>query len=217
MKFAPVSSRKARRSYAAPALTRGLRILEVLARAGVPLTLSEIARSTGRSAVTAKTCWLRSAENDLLSEIEDLHRQTRREIQRSDEFSPAALGALKVLLDGTLARCGRAPRATGAQGQQRLQLAEQWMRRHLDIRAPAAALADYLGLSAMGLHRLFRQSAGLSPGRAFLEIKMREAAVLLRRPETSVKETALALGYRHPGDFTRTYTKFHGKPPSRRS
>jgi len=167
--------------------------------------------------LTAKTCWLRSAENDLLSEIEDLHRQTRREIQRSDEFSPAALGALKVLLDGTLARCGRAPRATGAQGQQRLQLAEQWMRRHLDIRAPAAALADYLGLSAMGLHRLFRQSAGLSPGRAFLEIKMREAAVLLRRPETSVKETALALGYRHPGDFTRAYAKFHGKPPSQRS
>lgn len=50
MKYAPVSSRKARRSYAAPALTRGLRILEVLARAGAPLTLSEIARSTGRSA-----------------------------------------------------------------------------------------------------------------------------------------------------------------------
>jgi AraC-like DNA-binding protein len=31
-----------------------------------------------------------------------------------------------------------------------------------------------------------------------------------------VKETALELGYRHPGDFTRAYTKFHGRPPSRR-
>jgi DNA-binding IclR family transcriptional regulator len=49
MKSDPVSSRKPPRSYAAPALSRGLRILEVLARAGTSLTLSEIARVTGRS------------------------------------------------------------------------------------------------------------------------------------------------------------------------
>jgi transcriptional regulator GlxA family with amidase domain len=91
------------------------------------------------------------------------------------------------------------------------------MRRHLDIRAPAAALADYLGVSAMGLHRLFRDSTGLSPGRAFLEIKMREAQRLLRQENATVKETALALGYRHLGDFTRAYTRFHGQSPSQQS
>jgi transcriptional regulator GlxA family with amidase domain len=88
------------------------------------------------------------------------------------------------------------------------------MRRHLDIRSPATSLADYLGLSAMSLHRLFRQAAGLSPGQAFLELKMREAQRLLRCPGKSVKETSIELGYRHPGDFTRAYAKFHGHPPS---
>ena len=78
---------------------------------------------------------------------------------------------------------------------------------------PAAALADYLGLSAMGLQRLFRRSAGRAPGRAFLELKMREADLRLTCPG-STKETAFALGYRHPGDFTRAYARFHGHPPS---
>jgi DNA-binding IclR family transcriptional regulator len=49
MKRGSVSSRKPPRSYAAPALSRGLRILEVLTRAGTSLTLSEIARATGHS------------------------------------------------------------------------------------------------------------------------------------------------------------------------
>ncbi len=166
--------------------------------------------------LTPRTCWLRFAESDLLTEIEDVHRRTRHEIQRTDDFSPRAIGALKTLLDTALARCDRGSRTSGARDHQRLQLAEQWMRRHLDIRSPAAALADYLGVSAMGLHRLFRQAAGRSPGRAFLELKMREAERLLRRPGTSVKEAALELGYRHPGDFTRAYAKYHGRPPSQR-
>jgi AraC-like DNA-binding protein len=146
--------------------------------------------------------------------FEALHRSTRREIQRSDDLSPSSIGALKILLESTLARCEGGNRARGPRDHQRLQLAEQWMRRHLDIRAPTSALADYLGLPPIGLHRLFRQSTGLSPGRAFLEIKMREATRLLSQQDATVKETALALGYRHPGDFTRAYTRFHGRPPS---
>ncbi len=167
--------------------------------------------------LTARTCWLRSAENDLLAEIEDLHQRTLREIQRSDEFSPPSLEALKTLLDAALARCDRGSSNSELRVHQRLQLAEQWMRRHLEIRAPAAALADYLGVSPMGLHRLFRESTGLSPGRAFLEIKMREAQRLLRQENATVKETALALGYRHLGDFTRAYRRFHGQSPSQHS
>ena len=167
-----------------------------------------------RHRLTPRTCWLRVAESGLLAELEEIHVCTRREIQRSDDFSTEALAALNQILGATLSRCGQGPRASGAGDQQRLQLAEQWMQRHLDVRAPAAALADYLGLSAMGLHRLFRQSAGLSPGRAFLEIKMRAAEAKLRQPQASVKQVALEFGYRHPGDFTRAFAKFHGRPPT---
>ena len=100
-----------------------------------------------------------------------------------------------------------------ARDAQRLRLAEEWMRRQIHARAPARALADYLGVSPMGLQRLFRDAVGLSPGEAFRQTKMREAAAMLKRPGVSVKETAFMLGYRHPGDFTRAFVKFHGKAP----
>ena len=162
----------------------------------------------------ARTCWLREAGGEALAELEELHRRTRREIQQPDGHSPSVLAAIKILVDTALARCAHERASSEARDTQRLQLAEQWMRRHLDIRAPAGALADYLGLSAMGLQRLFRATAGISPGRAFLMLKMREARHRLRQPEASVKAVALSLGYRHAGDFTRAYAKFHGHPPS---
>jgi transcriptional regulator GlxA family with amidase domain len=124
------------------------------------------------------------------------------------------LAALQGLVDTACARSGARAGDGTARERQRLQLAEEWMRRHFEARAPAGALADYLGLSPMSLQRLFRQSAGMPPGKAFLQLKMREAATMLRRPGTSVKEVALTLGYRHPGDFTRAFTRFHGHPPS---
>jgi AraC family transcriptional regulator of arabinose operon len=164
-----------------------------------------------------RTCWLRTADAETTAELEQLHRLTRREIQRPDSFSPEVVAALKKLIDTNLARSARGPAETGTRDAHRLQLAEQWLRRHLDVRAPAAALADYLGVSAMGLQRLFRQATGRAPGRVLLEMKMREASRLLSRPDSTVKETAHTLGYRHPGDFTRAYAKFHGHSPSDRS
>jgi AraC-like DNA-binding protein len=160
------------------------------------------------------TCWLRTTDGEGLNDLTELHRRTRQEIQRPDAFSPDALVAIKRLIDTTLARSNRVTTESETRDAHRLQLAEQWMRRHLDIRAPAGALADYLGVSAMGLQRLFRQFAGRSPGQAFHELKMREARRLLLRPGVSVKEVAITLGYRHPGDFTRAYTSYHGHLPS---
>ena len=166
------------------------------------------------NALPARTCWLREADADALADLKELHLRTRREIQQPDNLSQPALAAIKTLVDTTLARCSSRPASSRSGDLQRLQLAEQWMRRHLDIRAPAGALADYLGLSPMGLQRLFRKVARISPGRAFHELKMRESGRLLQAPGTSIKQVALTLGYRHPGDFTRAYTRFHGHPPS---
>lgn len=166
------------------------------------------------SPIDERTCWLRIADSESLNDLTELHCRTRREIQRPDVFSANALVAIKKLIDTAFARSNRINTVTETRDVHRLQLAEQWMRQHLDIRAPAGALADYLGVSAMGLQRLFRQAAGTSPGQAFHELKMREARRLLSRSETSVKEVAFTLGYRHPGDFTRAYTAYYGHVPS---
>lgn len=150
-----------------------------------------------------------------LEDLEELHRRTRREIQQSDSHSPRVLEGVRILLDAAFGRSAARETDLEPRDLQRLQLAEQWMRRHLSARAPALALADYLGISAMGLQRLFRRNAGLSPGRAFQQLKMREAAALLVRPGATVKSVAYELGYRHAGDFSRAFARWHGRPATR--
>lgn len=160
-----------------------------------------------------RTCWMREADAGTLEVLSELHKRTRREIQQPDAQSVRMLSALRGELDVTLSRVGTGFDA-GARKFHRLRLAEEWMRRHLEVRAPAAALADYLGVSAMGLQRLFQGAVGLSPGKAFLRLKMGEAVKMLQRPGVSIKEVALSLGYRHPGDFSRAFRQHHGFAPS---
>jgi hypothetical protein len=90
---------------------------------------------------------MRAADTETLAQLENLHDLTRREVQRPDANSNRALPAIQHLLDVALERSGSGPARHEARESQRLQLAEQWMRRHLDVRAPAGALADYLGMS----------------------------------------------------------------------
>ena len=147
-----------------------------------------------------------------VEDLEDLHRRTRREIQQSDSRSPRVLEGLRVLLESVFERSAGREKDHEPRDLQRLQLAEQWMRRHLSARTPALDLADYLGISAMGLQRLFRRNTGMSPGQAFLQMKMNEAMILLGRPGSTVKSVAFELGYRHAGDFSRAFVRWHGEP-----
>jgi AraC-like DNA-binding protein len=166
-----------------------------------------------QSTARKNACTFAKTDDVGLADIKDLHIRTRREIQQPDTMSPRLLQSLKDLVDVAFERATGADNDHALRDSQRLKLAEAWMRRHLDVRAPAEALADYLGVSAMTLQRLFRDGAGISPGQAFNEIKMNEAVVLLKQPGSSVKEVAFALGYRHPGDFTRAYKKRFGDTP----
>ncbi|MEI8293737.1 MAG: AraC family transcriptional regulator [bacterium] len=161
------------------------------------------------------SCWLGKAAGDAFKEIEELHIKTRREIQQTDARSPRILESLHCLIDAAFERACGQPEDHGSRNAQRLHLAEAWMRRHLDIRAPARALAEYLGISTMTLHRLFREAVGVSTGQAFLDLKLNEASKMLEAG-ASVKETALSLGYCHPGDFTRAFKKRFGFTPTRK-
>lgn len=164
--------------------------------------------------VHGQSCWLRKCPPAAMADIESIHLRTRREIQQVDSHSSRALEALQTLVDAAFERSSGFVGDQSLRSSQRLHLAEAWMRRHLDMRAPVRALADYLGVSPMTLQRLFRDAGGLSTGQAFLEIKMKEASRLIKMGNSSIKEVALSLGYSHPGDFTRAFTKFFGFPPS---
>lgn len=167
-----------------------------------------------RLPVRGHSCWLGKCHPTAMDDIEQLHLRTRGEIERADSRSARVLEALQLLVDAAFERASGSAGDHAVRDVQRLHLAEAWMRRHLDIRAPSRALADYLGISPMTLHRLFREAAGLSTGRAFLDLKMKESARMLELPGISVKAVALTLGYHHPGDFTRAFKKHFGFFPS---
>jgi AraC-like DNA-binding protein len=86
------------------------------------------------------------------------------------------------------------------------------MESHLACRQPAVRIADYLGISPSTLHRLFKQQVGHSPDEHFQELKMSVGKKRLT-DGSPVKKVAYELGYRHPGDFTRAYTRYFGHPP----
>ncbi|MDV7394884.1 helix-turn-helix transcriptional regulator, partial [Arthrospira platensis SPKY1] len=81
---------------------------------------------------------------------------------------------------------------------------------------PMSALADYLGVSPMGLQRLFKRHTGDSPGSVFHKMRMQAAQERLKKGDESVKAVGLSFGYRHAGDFTRAYKAFFGINASER-
>lgn len=175
--------------------------------------LAWIWKSHSMEKTSRKLCWIRSVSSTDLRTFVTLHQDTRREITLADSHTPDILSALHLRLDAELERAAGTLTRSVSRDSQHLQLARSWMSQHLDARSPAAALADYLGISPMTLSRLFRRAANSSPGETFLEMKMQRAAELLSVQRASVKSVALELGYRHSGDFSRAFARFHGCSP----
>lgn len=160
-----------------------------------------------------KLCWIRSPEKADCKVFAALHQDTLREIRLADKHTPAVMETLHRRLDAEFERASEPQARAASLDAQRLQLAEAWMQRHLALRSPTAALADYLGISAMTLLRIYRRSLNRSPGEAFLSLKMQRAKEMLAANILDVKNVAFELGYSHPGDFSRAFSRFHRCTP----
>lgn len=75
-------------------------------------------------------------------------------------------------------------------------------------------LARRLRVSRATLFRHFKEAYGQSPKAALDELRLEQAAALLRRGLSSVKEVARACGYDSAQYFSRVYRARHGHPPS---
>lgn len=76
------------------------------------------------------------------------------------------------------------------------------------------ALARALGSSESHLRARFRQEAGISLGRYLREVRVREAAILLREPGVTVKSAAERMGFNDIYAFSRAFKQVIGVPPS---
>lgn len=92
---------------------------------------------------------------------------------------------------------------------------ERTIRNRLDDPGFSSAdLAEALGVSRSGLHRLLSKAVGEPPGRMIRHARLRRGARLLRSTEDRVADIARLVGYTDPAHFTRSFKRWFGVPPS---
>ena len=103
----------------------------------------------------------------------------------------------------------------GAQPDELMAEAQQWLRERAGGTVEMTALARELGISRRSLNRRFREATGRAPGRFLQETRVAEATELLRETNLPVAEVASHVGYEDPGHFATLYRRLTGQSPSR--
>ncbi len=86
--------------------------------------------------------------------------------------------------------------------------------RHYPRLGSVEEAAAACGVTASYLTRLFKRFTHETPHHCLLRLKMSQALLLLRQPRVQVKAVAHELGYKSAAHFSRSFTAWHGQPPS---
>lgn len=95
---------------------------------------------------------------------------------------------------------------------QKLGRARDLMHAQLESRLTISYLAMTTGLNEHVLKHGFKYLFGISPARYLLKIRMEKAWSLLAAG-ARVAQTAYAVGYEHPSNFSNAFTRHFGHPP----
>jgi len=97
--------------------------------------------------------------------------------------------------------------------RQRITMAMDYMRQHLDQPLSLEQLAAMTHLSRSRLAELFKQQAGYAPIDYFIRLRMQRACQLLDLTQMSIKAIAAAVGYEDPLYFSRVFRKVNQRSP----
>jgi AraC-like DNA-binding protein len=75
-------------------------------------------------------------------------------------------------------------------------------------------LAQQAGLSRFHFVRMFSRAFGATPHRYQVELRLRRAKELLRRPGAEVTEVCFETGFSSLGSFSTLFAREFGRPPS---
>ena len=75
-------------------------------------------------------------------------------------------------------------------------------------------LADNIGMSRVTLHRRIKNLTGISPVEFVRNIRLAQAAKLLRSCDTNISQVAYAVGFSNPGVFSTAFKNQYGYTPS---
>jgi len=88
-----------------------------------------------------------------------------------------------------------------------------WVKENYSSSITIKDLITQAGMSQASLHRHFRSSTGMTPLQYQKTLRLQEARKLLVEGK-EVSETAYAVGYESPSQFSREYTRMFGRAPS---
>ncbi|WP_456295475.1 AraC family transcriptional regulator [Vibrio sp. AK197] len=88
-----------------------------------------------------------------------------------------------------------------------------WVKEHYAESMSIKGLTEQAGMSQASLHRHFRSATGMTPLQFQKTIRLQEARKLLVEGK-DVSETAYAVGYESPSQFSREYSRLYGIAPS---
>ena len=97
--------------------------------------------------------------------------------------------------------------------QPKLTEAVKLMEANLEEPISPDELAGYVGISRRQLERLFRTYLDCTPSRYYLELRLRNARMLLLQTENSIVEISLMCGFISTPHFSKCYREMFGLPP----
>ncbi|MCK6413413.1 MAG: AraC family transcriptional regulator [Azonexus sp.] len=94
----------------------------------------------------------------------------------------------------------------------KLTSARDLMHTHMDRRLTIPYLCMTVGLNEHAFKHGFRKLFGITPARYLLQLRMQRAWVLLESG-ARVSQTAYAVGYEHPTNFSAAFARYFGRTP----
>jgi AraC family transcriptional regulator len=126
-------------------------------------------------------------------------------------FLDAACDAVTALLLSS--RTGRSP-SKASLDRSRIQLVRDAIVDHLDEPMSLADLAGLVGVSTTTLSREFRRCLGVTVHHYALGLRIERCKIMLRLPEGTITDVALATGFQTPQHMATVFKRFTGKTPS---
>ena len=99
-----------------------------------------------------------------------------------------------------------------AQKEPRLEQAVRLMEKSIEQPLPVAAIARRTGVSSNTLEKMFKRHVGMTPGRFYLNLRLKAANRLVLDTDLSLREIAVRSGFNSLSAFSRAYSNSFGKP-----
>lgn len=126
-------------------------------------------------------------------------------------FSLDCLGQAYLLLDALNRKKDKSKTSPSEKGH--IQEAKEYILNNFQIQITIVDVARSVGVNPNYLANLFAQYGEISPKAFLTEVRMKEAARLLRHSDANIGEVAKAVGYPSPLHFSQSFKSHYGVSP----